>query len=172
MRIVLLGGAPGVGKSTTARELLRHAAAGPVLVQWVEVDALWSHQPWRVDEVTVAMLHGNLRAVLANAAVAAVEVLLVTWVFQDSAMHDLIGGLAPEGSEISTVQLRLGEEAWRERFVADVTRPGIDQFFEQRYCQAQSTVADHLIDVDGLAPHEIATAVSSAIGLRPPRHPR
>ena len=81
MRIVLLGGAPGVGKSTTARELLRGAASGSLLVQWVDVDALWSHQPWRVDEVTTAMLQANLRAVMSHAAAAAVDVLIVTWVF-------------------------------------------------------------------------------------------
>lgn len=167
MRIVLLGGAPGVGKSTTARELLRFAASGPVFVQWVEVDALWSHQPWRVDEATVAMLHANLKAVMSNAAAAAVEVLIVTWVFQDSAMQDLLRRLAPDSSHISTVQLRLGEESWRQRFTADVARPRIDHFFEGRYRQAQATDADHVVNVDGLAPDEIAAAVSGAIGLFP-----
>ncbi len=167
MRVVLLGGAPGVGKSTTARELLRSASHGPILVQWVEVDALWSHQPWRVDEVTVAMLHSNLRAVMSNAAAAAVQVLIVTWVFQDTAMQNLLRQLAPEGSHISTVQLCMGETSWRQRFTADVTRPSIDQFFEDRYKQAQTTAADHVVEVDGLAPNEIAIAVSNAIGLRP-----
>ncbi len=167
MQIVLPGGAPGVGKSTTARELLRFAASGSVFVQWVEVDALWAHQPWRMDKVTVEMLHANLTAVMSNAAAAAVDVLIVTWVFQNTAMQDLLRRLAPEGSHISTVQLRLSEASWRHRFTADVDRPSIDQFFEDRYRQAQTTDADHVIDVDGVASNEIATAVSSAIALLP-----
>src|ERR1700749_4148876 len=40
MRVVLLGGAPGIGKTTTARSLMELAQAGPDLVQWVDVDAL------------------------------------------------------------------------------------------------------------------------------------
>ena len=41
MRVVLLGGAPGIGKTTTAWRLMEFAQAGADLVQWVDVDALW-----------------------------------------------------------------------------------------------------------------------------------
>ena len=49
MRLALVGGAPGIGKTSVARRLLEIAIAGRTLVQWVDVDALWLHQPWRVD---------------------------------------------------------------------------------------------------------------------------
>ena len=48
MRLALVGGAPGIGKTSVARRLLEIAIAGRTLVQWVDVDALWLHQPWRV----------------------------------------------------------------------------------------------------------------------------
>jgi hypothetical protein len=42
-------------------------AGGDPLVQWIDVDALWQHQPWRVDDRTKLMLQRNLQAMLANA---------------------------------------------------------------------------------------------------------
>ena len=168
MRIVLLGGAPGIGKTTVGREILRIAGNCSVLVQWVDVDALWAHQPWRVDDVTVAMVHANLRAVTANAAEAQMQVLVITWVFQDTSMHDLLRPLAPAESTILTVQLTLSEQLWRRRFAADATRPDlIDAFFLNRYEQAQSTVADQIIDVGGLTVAAVAAEVCEAAGLLP-----
>ncbi|MBT2532491.1 hypothetical protein J7E83_10185 [Arthrobacter sp. ISL-48] len=171
MRLVLVGGAAGVGKSTAARHLLRSAAKGPLLIQWVDVDALWLHQPWRVDDVTTGMLHANLRAVMSNAAAAEVDILIVTWVFQNEAMHDVVRRLAPDATRITTVQLHLAETSWRQRFKSDDVRPEIDQFFVDRYHQAQATPVDHVIDVDGLAPGAVAAAINHAVGLgRFPKH--
>ncbi|MEO6086985.1 MAG: hypothetical protein ABIQ18_28125 [Umezawaea sp.] len=82
MRAVMLGGAPGVGKSSVARHLLTLAENEPDLVQWVDVDHLWLHQPWRVDERMKKMVQANLRAVACHAAEADVDILLITWVFR------------------------------------------------------------------------------------------
>lgn len=86
MRTILLGGAPGVGKSATARALLGRAAHGDRLVQRVDVDNLWLHQPWCVSAALRSMLQANLRAVLANADAARVDIVVVTWVFQGPEM--------------------------------------------------------------------------------------
>jgi hypothetical protein len=164
MRLVLLGGAPGVGKTSAAEKLLLLAAAGDVWVQWVDVDALWRHQPWRVDSVTKRLLQDNLRAVLGHAATAGIDIVVVTWVFQDSSFHDLVIGLAPPNVQVTTVQLLIDETAWRTRFGAD-DRPPIDEFFRDRYRAAQQTPADHRIDVSTLDATATATAVADAIGL-------
>ncbi len=58
----MLGGAPGVGKSSVARYLLKLAEDGPGLLQWVDVDALWPHQPWRVDDRMTAMTRPSIYA--------------------------------------------------------------------------------------------------------------
>ncbi len=78
MRTVMLGGAPGIGKSSVAERLLELAQEGPHLVQWVDVDSLWLHQPWRVDERMTTMVQANLRAVAGHASQAGVDVLLIT----------------------------------------------------------------------------------------------
>ena len=83
MQLVLLGGAPGVGKSTAAHHLVEevYRRGRDVLVQWVEVEGLWRHQPWQVNNRTTQLRDENLRAVLANAERADVDVVIVTWVF-------------------------------------------------------------------------------------------
>jgi hypothetical protein len=105
VRVVMLGGAPGIGKSTVARRLLELAQGGPDLVQWVDVDSLWLHQPWRVDERMTTMMRANLRAVADHSAQAGVDVLLITWVFQSAEMHRLVTTLLPPASRTTSVQL-------------------------------------------------------------------
>lgn len=167
MRVVLLGGAPGVGKTVAARELLGIAATGERLVQWVDVDALWLHQPWRVDDRTKAMVESNLRCVLANSLRAGVNVVVVTWVFQNQGMHSLVRALLPDGASVLTIQLLASEERWRERFEGDGDRPAIDDFFLTRYAEAQATPADHRLDTNCMRPHEVAAEVAHLVGITP-----
>ena len=148
----MLGGAPGVGKSSVARRLLELAASGPELLQWVDVDALWLHQPWRVDERMTTMMQANLRAVAGHAARAGVDILLITWVFQSAGMHRLVTSLLPPASTTVSVQLHAGPDTWRRRFQADPERPGLNEFYQGRYAAAQETPADHIVDTDGRAP--------------------
>jgi hypothetical protein len=166
VRAVMLGGAPGIGKTAAARRLLRLAEAGPLLVQWVDVDALWLHQPWRTDEPMTSMLRANLRAVADNGARAGVDVLVITWVFQSVDMHRLVLSLLPAGTAAVSVQLHASEGTWRRRFEADPERPPVSEFYQHRYEQAQDVAADHVVDTDGLTPGEIAGRVATAAGLR------
>lgn len=136
------------------------------MVQWIDVDALWQHQPWRVDDRTKLMLQRNLRALLANADAAGVDVVIVTWVYQSTHFHDLVAGLAPLNSETFTVQLRASDEVWRERFTVHAGRPAIDDFFEHRYLSAQSTPADYIIETDGLEVPQIASMLLRVLNSR------
>jgi AAA domain-containing protein len=163
MRTVMLGGAPGVGKSSVARRLLTLAESGPNLVQWVDVDDLWLHQPWRVDERMKKMVHANLRAVASHAAQAEVDILLITWVFQSTEMHQLVAGLLPPGATTVSVQLRASRDTWRQRFEA--ARPELTEFYRTRYEEAQATPTDHVIDTDGLDPIEAAHRVAALVEL-------
>lgn len=161
----MVGGAPGVGKSSTARRLMELAERGPRLVQWLDVDHLWLHQPWRVDEHMREMVHANIRAVAANAAQTGVDILVITWVFQTSEMHRLVAGLLPPTVTSTSIQLHAGRDVWRRRFEGDPERRGINEYYQERYASAQATPADHVIDTDGLAPVEVARRVAEIIAL-------
>ncbi|MFI9824796.1 AAA family ATPase [Streptomyces sp. NPDC052013] len=165
MLTVMLGGAPGVGKTTVAGRLLELAHDGPRLVQWVDVDALWLHQPWRVDERMRTMVQANLRAVAGNASQAQVDILLITWVFQSAEIHRLVTGLLPAGTTTVSVQLRADHDTWIRRFEADPMRPGVNDFYQGRYAAAQGTPVDHVVETDGLTPMDVARQVAALIGL-------
>ncbi|HLH99984.1 MAG TPA: AAA family ATPase [Acidimicrobiales bacterium] len=165
MRVVLVGGAPGVGKTAMARRLLELAETGRDLVQWVDVDSLWLHQPWRVDERSIAMVEANLRAVAEHAARAGVDVLVITWVFQSAEMHRIVTGLLPPATESVSVQLHARRAVWEQRFAADPERRGINERYEDGYRSAQATPVDHVVDTDGLTPMEVARRVADLVGL-------
>jgi chloramphenicol 3-O-phosphotransferase len=165
MRTVMLGGAPGIGKSSVAEQLLELAQEGPHLVQWVDVDNLWLHQPWRVDERMTTMAQANLRAVASHASQAGADVLLITWVFQSAEIHRLVTGLLPAGAATVSVQLHADYDTWVRRFEADARRPGLNDFYRSRYTEAQATPADHVVDTDGIAPKEVARRVAALIGI-------
>jgi chloramphenicol 3-O-phosphotransferase len=161
----MLGGAPGVGKSSAARRLLELAEGEPRLVQWVDVDYLWLHQPWRVDERMRGMVHANIRAVADHAAQAGVDLLVITWVFQSTEMHRLVAGLLPPTVTSTSIQLHAGRETWQQRFEGDPERHGINEYYQGRYTSAQATPADHVIDTDGLTPIEVARRVAEVLAL-------
>jgi hypothetical protein len=171
VRVVMLGGAPGIGKSTVARRLLDLSKNGPNLVQWVDVDHLWLHQSWRVDDRMTAMARANLRAVAGHAAEAEVDILVITWVFQSAEMHHLVNSLLPAASTAVSVQLHAGHDVWRQRFGADPERPGLNEFYQGRYTAAQATQADHVVGTDGLSPIEVARRVAAVIALSEPVRP-
>jgi hypothetical protein len=165
VRVVLLGGAPGIGKSTVGASLLTLAQAGQELLQWVDVDSLWHHQPWRVDERMKAMVQENLRSVADHAAQAGVDVLVITWVFQSVEMQRLVTTLLPSGTETTSIQLLAGHDVWSRRFESDRERPDVNDFYESRYAGAQATPADHVVETDGLSPMEVARRVAAVVHL-------
>jgi hypothetical protein len=157
-----------MGKSTVARRLLEIFAAGTVLVQWVDVDALWLHQPWRVAQRLKSMLQANLRAIAGNAYEAGVEVLLITWIFQSTEMHGLVTALLRNGVTTVSVQLRASADTWLARFEADPNLPAVNDFFRTRYGGAQATPADHVLETDQLDAFHVAHRVAD-LDLRLPR---
>lgn len=152
-----------------ARAVLAHhrgAVGEHPLLQWVDVDALWMHQPWRVDDVMRGVVEANLRAVLGGAAVAGVDVVIVTWTFHDRQLRDVVVGAAPDDVEVRSVQLVASEAVWRQRFEADEHRPRVDAFYEQRYAQAQSAAADLLLDTSVLDVEHVAAQVAEVTHRR------
>ncbi|MEV5894425.1 hypothetical protein [Nonomuraea fuscirosea] len=135
-----------------ARKLLDPAQAGRQLVQWLDVDSLWQHRPWRVDERMTTMVRANPRAVAEHAATAEVDTLVITWVFQPTEMHRLVAGLLPPGTPGVSVQLHASRETWHQRFEPDPERLGLTDFYRSRCTQAPTTAADHVVDTDRLTP--------------------
>ncbi|PWJ54955.1 hypothetical protein SAMN06264364_105164 [Quadrisphaera granulorum] len=174
MRLVLLGGAPGIGKNSVARAVLTHhhsTSDGPdpqgdlrqatPLLQWIDVDGLWLHQPWRVDQAMRDLVGANLRALLGNAAAAGVDVVLVTWTFHNNQLRRVVVDAAPEGTGVRTVQLVADQGVWEARFNADPDRPTVDDFYRGRHADAQAMRADVVVDTTAVSIEQAAARVAA-----------
>ena len=165
MRIVLIGGAPGVGKSTVTRLLLGIASGGSTLVQWVDVDGLWRHSPRRDDAALTRMRDANLAAVVPSAADAGVEVLIATAVFSSEDERRAVTAAAPADAEITTIQLHVDLEAWHDRIDSDADRPPVDEAFRRQHEGAQSIAADHVLDTSDVEAEDVASAIALILEL-------
>lgn len=164
MRLGLSGGAPGVGKSSAVHLLLEevYRRGQGVLVQWVEVESLWRHQPWQVNDRTTQLRDDNLRAVLAHAQRADVDAVVVAWVFATAEQYELVRALAPADIDFTTVQLTANQPLWRQRFGSESRRRPIEDIDVQRWANHVGVDSDHVIATDGLN--------GLAVGRK--RHPR
>jgi len=117
MRIVLVTGTVGVGKSTIGLAVAERASAGGSTTAFLDVDELsrlWPApqiDPFR-DELTL----NNLRAVVPNYEAAGASLLVLAWVIQTAEdLTDLEGAL---GSSVTAVRL-LGAPAVVEARLRD-----------------------------------------------------
>jgi hypothetical protein len=104
MRIVLVTGTVGVGKSTVGFAVAERAAAGGISAAFLDVDELsrlWpapDDDPFR-DELILA----NLRAIVPNYESAGASLLVLAWVIEDAA--DLAVLERTLGSSVTAVRL-------------------------------------------------------------------
>lgn len=86
-RVVLVTGAPGVGKTDVSR-LLVSRFSGPAAL--IETDALGATHPFEVDDAFVELVGRNLEAVLPNMVAWGARTVVVAGVARRAAIFDLV----------------------------------------------------------------------------------
>ena len=81
-KLVFIGGAPGTGKSTVARELLARLDH----CVWLDGDDLWRMHPYAVNEATTNMVERNIQYVLRSFIRTGFAHVIFTWVLHDSSI--------------------------------------------------------------------------------------
>ena len=118
-RLLFIGGAPGVGKSKVAHELLR-------LVKnsiWLDGDDLWRMQPFVVNEAMTNMVERNIQFVLRSFLKAGFMHVFFTWVLHDQAIIDrILEGLDDERFQFSMFTLVCDKRTLLTRLSQDSER--------------------------------------------------
>jgi len=83
--LILIGGAPGVGKSTVARKIFTHLDN----CVWLDGDNLWRMNPFIVNEKTKQMVERNIHYVLRSFIKEDFSYVLFTWVLH---LNQLLNG--------------------------------------------------------------------------------
>ena len=113
-KLIFIGGAPGVGKSTVARRLLvrlDHAV-------WLNGDDLWRMHPFVVNQTTTSMVEGNIQSVLGSFVAAGFSYVLFTWVLHDQSIIDrLLNGITDTPFQFSLFTLVCDEETLKSRIL-------------------------------------------------------
>jgi LDH2 family malate/lactate/ureidoglycolate dehydrogenase len=164
MRIVVLTGAPGAGKTTAARALIELC---PLRAGLVETDAMAAIHPWRVDDDFHRLVGDNLRACLRNYRDwGAGHVVLAGVVVPDGIYRELEPLLGEAGFEWQFYGLKAAPEALRQRIWRDPKPQEPAQrerwmFLDQ---VIESIPGIHLVDTTGRRPEEIAATIAAAEG--------
>lgn len=158
-KLILISGAPGVGKSEVASrlyEMLEECA-------WLDGDDVWRVHPFRLDAERVALAEGNVIVVLHNYLSSGCANVILTCVLHRQEIIDrILRGLDDVPFEASVVTLVCDESALESRRRA--SHPGdvnVDiSLRRQRECAALDSTK---IDTTRLTPDEAALRVLEAV---------
>jgi predicted ABC-type ATPase len=118
-RLIFIGGAPGIGKSTVAGLLLKNLEN----CVWLDGDDLWRMNPFKVDDNTKTMVEKNIRFVLNSFIQVRFSCILFTWVLHiDSIVDAILSGIDQSGYDFRHYTLICDERTLKERLSIDVER--------------------------------------------------
>jgi DNA polymerase III delta prime subunit len=110
--LVLLGGPPGVGKTTTLRRLPRLYERCALL----DADDVWRVHPFEVNDVTRSIAEGNVIAVLRGFLEARYPIVFLAWVLANPRLIErILGGLQGCYDDSVIVHLVASRETLQER---------------------------------------------------------
>ena len=168
-RVIILNGAMGVGKTTTARCLVDRLA--PALM--IDADHVADFRPFDVREPAhLAYVEDTVCHLLAFHAKHGFHCFVVAWVFEtQERLDDLVERLSGAGHEVHCYRLKCSP-AEHERRVRERNRTNLHWELERhrelaRGLEIEAARGDmgQTIDVTGLTPEEVADIVAEQLGL-------
>ena len=161
--LILIGGAPGVGKTTTCQELIKLLPKNIYL----EGDWLWYPTPFDFPKEAKEMFCKNLVYVLNNfLSLPNRENIIVPWLFhKEDVLQRLLSGLNLDNVNVKIFTLICSKHELTNRIQADVSPRGragdVDQHVRcQELCKEISSIQ---IDTTKLSAKEVADVIAKQV---------
>lgn len=163
MKVIVLTGAPGAGKTEVGKRLTRliEPAIG------IDLDELAWLQPWVVDDRLYDLMAANLVAVLENARAAGITTAVVSGVIVPGAVYDrLVPHLGREGFDWRFIVLRARAETLTARITRDTKSqdPGTRTVWTTLDAVAATIPGAEEIRTDALTLDEVVEGARSLAG--------
>jgi adenylate kinase family enzyme len=159
-KIIIVNGAPGVGKTTTCKKLQQ-------LLQrsvWLDGDWCWMSNPWTVTEETKRMAENNM-ALLLNSFLncSEYEFILYSWIFRsDEVFNKILGKLKTNDFMLHKYTLTCSQDVFFKRLVdAGRDKRQFPMCIESLY-QCESTESEN-IDTTHSSVEEVASTLQDKI---------
>jgi broad-specificity NMP kinase len=158
-KLIFIGGAPGVGKSTVAKLLLDDLKD----CVWLDADDLWRMNPFIVDDNTKAMVERNIHFVLNSFLQEHFTYILFTWVLHlDSIIDKILSSLDLADFDFLHFTLICDEKTLKDRMSTDVGRT-TDPSLAIKRLKESKNVKSIKIDTVNKTLSEIASILRSKI---------
>lgn len=159
MKLIIINGAPGVGKTTVGRLVysqLKNSA-------FLDGDEVWRINPFEVNEKTKGIVENNINFVLRNYFVSGYEHVVLAWVLHHQSIIDrLINQLDSLKPEIHILTLVADEDALLDRLKADTEITRSPAIAKDRLRQSL-ILESKKIDTTGVKPEETAWSILSIV---------
>ena len=160
-QIVLIGGPPGVGKTTA----LRRVAERVPRCAWLDGDNVWRIRPFEVTAETRSLVEGNIVHVLRSFLQARYRDVFLTWVLHDEALIErLLAPLRPFARDVAVLHLVASPDVLRARCESDPARGSVGPRVLERLAQIEALPYPR-IDTSELSPDQVAERILEQLGL-------
>ncbi len=152
--LILLGGAPGVGKSAVASLLLKRLENSV----WLDGDDLWRMNPFTVTESRKRMVLKNISLVLSSFLGETFEYVILSWVMHEPGIAaQILSGLYTRRFRLFHFTLSCSEQTLLERIAGAGTERDSGLCLD-RLRSARQNYPD-LLDTEGLSAERVVEIV-------------
>lgn len=156
--LILIGGAPGVGKSTVAELLYQHLENSV----WLDGDDLWRMHPFCVNDQTKLMVLDNIGFVLGSFLKASFQYVILSWVMHEPQIVDAILDRLID-CEFNLVHCTLGcPDSVLLKRIANASRERDPNLCLDRLAATMNNFND-IIDTKDLKPEEVMNLITAKL---------
>jgi len=160
-KLIFMGGAPGVGKTAVARELLGLLDN----CVWLDADDLWRMNPFVVNEHTKDMIEKSIQYLLNSYIEHGFSYIIFAWVLHsDYIVQGLLNGIGDCEYTFRHFTLLCDETTLKERISADTGRTTDPALAVKRHKQCLLVNSDKINSTD-MTPLQIAGRIKKEISL-------